>query len=542
MKKQISVMMVILLILCVISAVFVGCYQDIPADTAPKEYVIQYADDSGMHQITVTDGMPYSLEVLPTKAGYKFMGLFDAQVGGTQYVADNGLSLAPFTDGKNMVLFPQFKANDYTVVLEYLDSNEVGERQFTVAYGASLPQLPKNLTGEHKTFSGWYTAPNCQGTKVADKHGLIPVVSVLNSENFDLSRDLVYLYAGFEVEKYTVTCYFEAGIEPEEFQVEYNTPISKIVPETRVDGKAPLTWSKTQGGEVFNGKITDDTVLYALEYAPVIDFDVNGGEKINPIVTRAGDAVQLPTPIRSNYKFVGWETAGGTAFDSTTMPVDSIKLTAKWQAMIVFETNGGTDVTDISQPQGTKITLPNTEKASYMFAGWYDESGQKYIDSAMPSVSVKLYAKYWKIEKIIKVLIDETSSYYVYDRTSPSVDSYCKELDLGEIFNNGVREIVVTAHYQAKASYGTTSKPQYMYVTWYSVKTASDAYKLWQIEDKHIDSNWATYTEKTKISLSSSKVYLSFWAVGFNIYNSHDKPYWKDYYLEIEYPNMSKLY
>ncbi len=210
--------------------------------------------------------------------------------------------------------------------------------------------------------------------------------------------------------------------------------------------------------------------------------------------------------------------------------------------MIVFETNGGTDVTDISQPQGTKITLPNTEKASYMFAGWYDESGQKYIDSAMPSVSVKLYAKYWKIEKIIKVLIDETSSYYVYDRTSPSVDSYCKELDLGEIFNNGVREIVVTAHYQAKASYGTTSKPQYMYVTWYSVKTASDAYKLWQIEDKHIDSNWATYTEKTKISLSSSKVYLSFWAVGFNIYNSHDKPYWKDYYLEIEYPNMSKLY
>ena len=71
-------------------------------------------------------------------------------------MADNGLSLAPFTDGKNMVLFPQFKANDYTVVLEYLDSNEVGERQFTVAYGASLPQLPKNLTGEHKTFSGWY--------------------------------------------------------------------------------------------------------------------------------------------------------------------------------------------------------------------------------------------------------------------------------------------------------------------------------------------------------------------------------------------------
>ena len=541
MKKRGIVTVLAAMLLVLICFTYVGCNQT-PTDNTPKEYVIQYTDDSGTYKLTVTDGMPFTLDVVPTKEGYKFIGLFDAEVGGTQYVSASGASLAPFTDGKNMVLFPQFKANDYSVILDYQGAQVTGQREFTVAYGDRLPELPVNLQGAHKTFVGWYTQPNCEGLRVADKDGNLPVVSVLNNDNFDLSKELIYLYAGFEIEKFTVTCYFEAGMEAEELQVEYDTPANKIVPETRVDGKAPLTWSKTQGGEVFNGKITDDTVLYALEYAPVIDFDVNGGEKINSIVTRAGDAVQLPTPIRSNYKFVGWETAGGTAYDSTTMPVDSIKLTAKWQAMIVFETNGGTDVTDISQPQGTKITLPNTEKASYMFAGWYDESGQKYIDNAMPSVSVKLYAKYWKIEKIIKVLIDETSSYYVYDRTSPSVDSYCKELDLGEIFNNGVREIVVTAHYQAKASYGTTSKPQYMYVTWYSVKTASDAYKLWQIEDKHIDSNWATYTEKTKISLSSSKVYLSFWAVGFNIYNSHDKPYWKDYYLEIEYPDMSKLY
>ena len=78
--------------------------------TTPAEYTIQYTDDAGSHTLTVTDGAAYSLEAVPERLGYDFIGLFDAKVGGTQYVDETGQSLAPFTDKKNMVLFPQFAA------------------------------------------------------------------------------------------------------------------------------------------------------------------------------------------------------------------------------------------------------------------------------------------------------------------------------------------------------------------------------------------------------------------------------------------------
>ena len=70
--------------------------------TTPTEYTIQYTDDVGAHTLTVTDGATYSLETMPERLGYDFMGLFDAKTGGTQYVDETGQSLTPFTDKKNI--------------------------------------------------------------------------------------------------------------------------------------------------------------------------------------------------------------------------------------------------------------------------------------------------------------------------------------------------------------------------------------------------------------------------------------------------------
>ena len=125
-------------------------------NTTPTEYTIQYTDDVGTHTLTVTDGATYSLEVIPERTGYDFLGLFDAEVGGTQYVTANGSSLAPFTDKKNMVLFPQFAAKEYTVVLDYQGAAVTGQRSLTVKYDEKLPELPKNLSKEHSVFAGVY--------------------------------------------------------------------------------------------------------------------------------------------------------------------------------------------------------------------------------------------------------------------------------------------------------------------------------------------------------------------------------------------------
>lgn len=256
-KKSISSIGIVLLIwmFCLVLLSSCGLFgsggNDDGGQSALKEYTIQYTDDIGTHTITVIDGATYSLEVLPERTGYNFLGLFDAEVGGTQYVNAKGTSLAPFTDKKNLVLFPQYKAKEYTLVLDYQGAAVMGERSYTVKYDGKLPELPKNLVLEHSEFMGWFTEENCGGIQVADAYGLIPDKSTVDEKIFDIGNEgeYLYLYAGFGVEKFTVMFNFGSGIPAEEIEVEYNTPISEVVPSTRnEDGFAVLSWSKTQSG------------------------------------------------------------------------------------------------------------------------------------------------------------------------------------------------------------------------------------------------------------------------------------------------------
>lgn len=390
-KNLISIVFVIIVVIMLVTICFAGC------DLFKKEYTIQYSDDSGTYQITVTKGQPYSIEHIPEREGYVFTGLFDQETGGNQYISANGSSLSTFEGKKNLILFPQFTPKKYKVNLDYQEAAVTGNRQTTVSFGKSFPALPTDLVLEHKTFVGWFTELNCEGLQVADQYGLIPENSVVNKTNFDLSKDSITLYAGFDDEKISVTCYFNAGMTPEILQIAYGTPVNQIVTKTRVDGKAPLTWSRTQGGEVFNGVVTESMTLYALEYAPVIDFDTNGGRAINSIVARSGAIISLPTPTKELAEFDHWEDLKGNKNTSTTMPEISITLKAVWRAKIVFDVNGGTSVSYISAPEGTSITLPAPEKDGFIFAGWYTKEGMEFSTKVMPSVGIKLYAKYYKL-------------------------------------------------------------------------------------------------------------------------------------------------
>lgn len=416
----------------------------------PKEYTIQYTDDSGLHELTVTEGNLYSLETIPEREGYIFAGLFDAEIGGTQYVSATGSALSAFTDGRSMILYPQFKAKEYTLILDYQGAQVTGSRQLTVAYGSSLPELPKNLALEHKEFAGWYTAENCGGVQVADSYGLIPMVSVFNKDNFDITKDTINLYAGFEVETFDVICCFEAGMDTETVKVAYDTPVSQIVPQTRVNGNAPITWSKSQGGEVFNGKVTSEMVLYAVEYAPVIELDSNGGSYVKPVVARAGSTISLPTPTKDLTKFAYWEDMQGNRYTSTTMPSKSISLKAVWQAKIVFDENGGTDVNDISEMAGTTISLPTPEKEGFIFAGWYTWDGSKYSTDSMPVDGIMLYAKYYV------TYTAQSKTLFTSDAKSFTSDVYATKFEWSQLpdeFQSDGLEITMTVEFDGMDEY-----------------------------------------------------------------------------------------
>lgn len=536
------------------AACFAGCsFGSDGGESTPKEYTVQYTDNAGTHRITVTDGMPYSIEAVPEKTGYEFTGLFDAETGGTQYVSASGASLKPFGNKKNIVLFPQFRAKEYNVILDYEGAEITGVRQVKATYGEALPELPNNLTLAHNTFTGWYTAENCGGVQVADRYGLVPLVSVVNENNFDLSRDNLNLYAGFEVEKYTVTCHYGTAAQSEQLLIAYDTPVSLIVPETRVDGKAPLTWSKTQGGEVFSDKITEACDLYAVEYAPVIEFDVNGGNKENGVVARAGTTVTLPVPEKDFSKFLRWEDARGNEYTATTMPSESITLKAVWQAKIVFDENGGEKVSDISKAAGENIVLPTPEREGYIFAGWYTADKDQYTATKMPSAGLALKAGWYK-EKTEKIMLkpdDETYFEYewtyniVTNETNKAFGPTTKDrltLNLEKFLTKTEVQIHIVLNCKIAASYDGHKAGFYFY----DGPIISEVNFLGSsVEEIPGDWTWRNYEFSQNFSISSNTLYICYYGK-----SGSKKPSgysnsllrFKDVWVEISYPDTTYLY
>ena len=514
------------------------------SSVAPKTYTIQYTDDAGTHTLEVEDGSPYSLESIPRREGYDFIGLFDAEVGGTQYVLANGSSVSPFTDKQNMVLFPQYKAKQYTVILDYGGAAITGERQVEVSYGESLPELPKNLTLDHSTFSGWYTAANCGGVQVADEYGLVPVVSVVNSDNFDLTGEYITLYAGFETETFTVTFNFGNGIQPEEMQIAYNTPISQVVPETRnSDGKAVLSWSKTSSGDqIFTGNITDDTVLYAVEWAPVIELDPNGGETIAPVVAREGTTVALPTPVRENYKFLHWETMSGEEANITKMPADGAQLKAVWQAMLVFDENGGTTVQDISQEAGTAITLPTPEKEGFIFAGWYTADKNKYETSSMPAIGIALKAGWYEV-KDETIYIVSGDNEFKFDGTGEIKMREDLTIDLSDIIPNNFRgNIQISVSMLVGSTTYQIVDSDKITLYYYSEDVVSENKLLYSYSCTDITGTYERYEFDFSAELSGNILYTAVMGQKADSWTVTSKYFIRDYYVIITYPDTSNLY
>ncbi len=401
MKKRILFLTLLTLVMTCVIMCFFGCSEE-----EEEVYnLVQYTDDDGLHTITATPGEFYELKTIPEKEGHQFLGLYDAAVGGIQYVNDKGVAVVPFAGDKNLMLYPQYQINTYTVVLDFGEAPVVGSRSYEVTWGANIPALPTNCTIEHKVFEGWFTEPDCGGTQIADEYSFLAGKSTVNSKNFDLTdpEGVINLYAGFTWEKHDVTFYFGTGMSEEVMKVSYGTPISQVVPKTRKDGKAVLTWSKrqndTEGAYLFTGKIEGDTVLYAAEWAPVIELDTTGGDEAIPVVARPGSAITLPSATREHYKFLYWRYAEGGIAEITTMPNESITLCALWQAMVVFDENGGNDVADVSQLPGFTIQLPVPTREGYLFAGWYNEAKEVYTSTTMPMESVVLKAGWYKAKE-----------------------------------------------------------------------------------------------------------------------------------------------
>lgn len=520
--------------------VFAGCFG---GDGNNKNYTVQYTDDDGTHQILVADGEPYRMENVPQKTGYDFLGLFDSEQGGKQYVSAQGASLNVYNDGKSIVLFPQWKAKTYNVVLDFQGAEVTESRLITVEYGSVLPQLPIDLQLEHKEFCGWFTKENCGGTQIADKFGLLPIVSVVNEENFDLSQDnaRISLYAGFTAAMYSVTLNFGAGLAIETVNVPYGTNVKNLIYSTRnAGGQAVLSWSRTEGdaNSIFTGYIEQNTTLYAYEWANMIEFDTDGGNKLAPVVAATGDKITLPEPEKNLYHFLYWEN-NGQKYTATTMPAASITLKAVWQAKLVFDSNGGESVKEITDKSGILITLPNCEREGFIFAGWFTSDGELYASRKMPSSGILLKAGWYreKTNTVVEIQSNGEENSRWTKHGSPNFDALSYTFKFLDYFSeNKSVNIIIDIHAKLKTN---RSSAYNVYLDLYSQKQISSNYLLETKMFNDVINEYKDYNYTTTVNVNDN-FYMCWYS---NLPQGQVYQFSvKDFYYVIHYPDTSNLF
>ena len=160
-----------------------------------------------------------------------------------------------------------------------------------------------------------------------------------------------------------------------------------------------------------------------------ITFDTNGGSEIAPITQDYGTEITAPdNPTRKGYTFKGWDKE-----IPETMPADNITVKAQWeinQYTITFDTNGGSEITPITQDYGTAITAPaDPTRKGYTFKGW-----DKEIPKTMPAENITITARWKDTEKPTGEIIIGTNKW----------NKFLNELTFG-IFFKDTQEVTINA-------------------------------------------------------------------------------------------------
>ena len=160
-----------------------------------------------------------------------------------------------------------------------------------------------------------------------------------------------------------------------------------------------------------------------------IAFDTNGGSEITPITQDYG--TEITAPDKPTRK--GYTFKGWDKEIPKTMPAENITVKAQWeinQYTITFDTNGGSEIAPITQDYGTEITAPdNPTRKGYTFKGW-----DKEIPETMPAENITITARWKDTEKPTGEIIIGTNKW----------NEFLNELTFG-IFFKDTQEVTINA-------------------------------------------------------------------------------------------------
>ncbi|WP_400204061.1 InlB B-repeat-containing protein [Candidatus Methanomassiliicoccus intestinalis] len=236
------------------------------------------------------------------------------------------------------------------------------------------------------------------------------------------------------------------GTTVAEITAKYGQPVYPV--RVVLPGNAILDYWHKSGENTrytFTTMPAENLKLYAeYDHVYTLSYNADGGEGSLPfsVLYSPDTKVTLFGPgypedntyalTKEGYTFSGW-MYNGTVYqpkDTFVMLEEDVTLVAEWTAnkyTITFNSNGGSDVTSITEDCGKAITKPeDPTKTGYTFAGWFkDNSLQNEWDFSTDKVPINgttLYAK-WQPNKYTLTIN------YIYEDGSKAAESYSESLD-----------------------------------------------------------------------------------------------------------------
>lgn len=284
------------------------------------------------HSISKTIAYDAQFDALPTptNSGSMFLGWFDSQTGGSQYV-----ETSVFKRESNLTLYAHYSVNLCTVFFDPAGGSATFQ-QMTLSYGEKIGTLP-TATKTGYDFEGWYYIDN--PTK--------------KSTTNDVVNGNITLAAQWAAKQFIITFDARGGIitgvtgQTTNKGVYYNDTFGDLPTVTKVGSKLRGWYDDVNGnGNLYTSnsvaRMTQNLTLYAVwevETLTVV-FNGNGGQcsVSSKNYDYGAEYGTLPEPTRVGYGFLGWATSlSSTSYVSASGTVTTAHtLYAQWKANVYY--------------------------------------------------------------------------------------------------------------------------------------------------------------------------------------------------------------
>ncbi|MBQ0050942.1 MAG: InlB B-repeat-containing protein [Treponema sp.] len=238
-------------------------------------------------------------------------------------------------------------------------------------------EIPEDIIRPNYTFLGWYTTPDFSGEKTSS-------IAIGTTGNLEL-------YAKWSANtntKYSVKHWWQ-NISDDGYTLhETDEKTGTTDTETNAIEKSYVGFtSKSFVQKNISGYGTTEVNIYYDRNIISLSINLDGGSSLTSVVNgklngRYGAPVDFSTPYRMNYKFIGWNAAGGTLPAKFT---ESAAYTALWsKSALSVSLNQLSDISMSYNQSGSVITF--TADSGYSSYSW--ELDGSSLSSSSKSVSI----------------------------------------------------------------------------------------------------------------------------------------------------------